>query len=35
MAYRASFAMTTFGNFVATFLDFVAIMLMFSRVDAR
>ncbi|MEV5344812.1 ABC transporter permease [Streptomyces achromogenes] len=34
MAYRASFAMTTFGNFVATFLDFVAIMLMFSRVDA-
>ncbi|MBG7702101.1 ABC-2 family transporter protein [Streptomyces sp. MC1] len=34
MAYRASFAMTTFGNFTATFLDFVAIMLMFSRVDA-
>ncbi|WP_318206075.1 ABC transporter permease [Streptomyces sp. SCL15-4] len=34
MAYRASFAMTTLGNFVATFLDFVAIMLMFSRVDA-
>ncbi|GAA3146817.1 ABC transporter permease [Streptomyces rameus] len=34
MAYRASFAMTTFGNFAATFLDFVAIMLMFSRVDA-
>ncbi|MEU3824443.1 MULTISPECIES: ABC transporter permease [unclassified Streptomyces] len=34
MAYRASFAMTTFGNFVANFLDFVAIMLMFSRVDA-
>ncbi|MCS0602470.1 ABC transporter permease [Streptomyces sp. LP11] len=33
MAYRASFAMTTFGNFAATFFDFVAIMLMFSRVD--
>jgi ABC-2 type transport system permease protein len=34
MAYRASFAMTTFGNFAATFFDFVAIMLMFSRVNA-
>ncbi|MFF0381840.1 ABC transporter permease [Streptomyces sp. NPDC004673] len=34
MAYRVSFVMTTFGNFAATFLDFVAIMLMFSRVDA-
>ncbi|GAB1335856.1 ABC transporter permease [Streptomyces sp. E-15] len=34
MAYRVSFAMTTVGNFAATFLDFVAIMLMFSRVDA-
>lgn len=34
MAYRASFVMTTFGNFAATFLDFVAIMLMFSRVDS-
>jgi len=34
MAYRASFAMTTFGSFAATFFDFVAIMLMFSRVDA-
>ncbi|MEU6575872.1 ABC transporter permease [Streptomyces sp. NPDC046805] len=34
MAYRASFAMTTFGNFAATMLDFVAILLMFSRVDA-
>ncbi|MFB0619733.1 ABC transporter permease [Streptomyces sp. AGS-58] len=33
MAYRASFAMTTFGNFAATFFDFVTIMLMFSRVD--
>ncbi|MFI1724040.1 ABC transporter permease [Streptomyces sp. NPDC020489] len=34
MAYRASFVMTTLGNFTATALDFVAIMLMFSRVDA-
>ncbi|TLS44856.1 transporter [Streptomyces montanus] len=34
MAYRASFAMTTFGNFAATALDFVAILLMFSSVDA-
>ncbi|QHC33418.1 MULTISPECIES: ABC transporter permease [unclassified Streptomyces] len=34
MAYRASFAMTTFGSFAATFFDFVAIMLMFSRVRA-
>ncbi|MFI8945012.1 ABC transporter permease [Streptomyces sp. NPDC053750] len=34
MAYRASFAMTTFGNFAATALDFVAILLMFTRVDA-
>nr|BFD84593.1 ABC transporter permease [Streptomyces sp. Xyl84] len=34
MAYRASFVMTTFGNFAATALDFVAILLMFSRVDA-
>jgi ABC-2 type transport system permease protein len=33
MAYRASFAMTAFGNFAATALDFVAILLMFSRVD--
>ncbi|MFD7434166.1 ABC transporter permease [Streptomyces sp. NPDC059861] len=33
MAYRASFVMTTVGNFVATGLDFVAILLMFSRVD--
>ncbi|MEW2130291.1 ABC transporter permease [Streptomyces sp. NPDC005435] len=32
MAYRASFAMTAFGNFAATSFDFVAIMLMFSRV---
>jgi viologen exporter family transport system permease protein len=34
MAYRVSFVMTTFGNFVGTALDFVAIMLMFSRIDA-
>ncbi|MEV8032062.1 ABC transporter permease [Streptomyces sp. NPDC086182] len=33
MAYRASFAMTALGNFAATALDFVAILLMFSRVD--
>ncbi|MGI5139727.1 MULTISPECIES: ABC transporter permease [unclassified Streptomyces] len=33
MAYRASFAMTAFGNFAATAFDFVAIMLMFSRID--
>ncbi|WP_416071450.1 ABC transporter permease [Streptomyces sp. ME02-8801-2C] len=33
MAYRASFAMTTIGNFVATGLDFLAIMLMFSQID--
>ncbi|MET8566556.1 ABC transporter permease [Streptomyces sp. NPDC004783] len=34
MAYRVSFALTTFGNFATTALDFVAILLMFSRVDA-
>ncbi|WP_345036595.1 ABC transporter permease [Streptomyces sannanensis] len=33
MTYRASFAMTTFGNFAATALDFVVIMLMFSHVE--
>ncbi|MEW2404277.1 ABC transporter permease [Streptomyces sp. NPDC046862] len=33
MAYRASFAMTTFGNFAATSFDFIAILLMFSQVD--
>ncbi|MFI6081510.1 ABC transporter permease [Streptomyces sp. NPDC051217] len=33
MAYRASFAMTAFGNFAATGFDFVAILLMFSHVD--
>ncbi|MEV3872573.1 ABC transporter permease [Streptomyces sp. NPDC049906] len=34
MAYRVSFALTLLGNFVATGLDFVAILLMFSQVDA-
>lgn len=34
MAYRTSFALTAFGNFAMTALDFVAILLMFSRVDA-
>ncbi|MFE7382588.1 ABC transporter permease [Streptomyces zhihengii] len=34
MAYRASFAMTAFGNFVATGFDFVTVLLMFSHVDA-
>ncbi|MDF3297713.1 ABC transporter permease [Streptomyces tropicalis] len=33
MAYRASFVMTAFGNFASTALDFVAILLMFTRVD--
>ncbi|MFD6425282.1 ABC transporter permease [Streptomyces sp. NPDC060198] len=33
MAYRASFAMTTLGNFLSTVFDFVAIMLMFGHVD--
>ncbi|WP_299527846.1 ABC transporter permease [uncultured Streptomyces sp.] len=34
MAYRASFVMTTLGNFLATAFDFVTIVLMFSHVDA-
>lgn len=34
LAYRASFLMTAFGNFAATALDFVAILLMFSHIDA-
>ncbi|TPQ20301.1 ABC transporter permease [Streptomyces sporangiiformans] len=34
MAYRASFAMTVVGQFVGTGLDFAAILLMFSQVDA-
>ncbi|MGP4045462.1 ABC transporter permease [Streptomyces sp. 2A115] len=33
MTYRASFAMTVFSNFAGSALDFVTIMLMFSRVD--
>lgn len=33
MAYRASFAMTALGNFAATALDFVVILLMFSQID--
>ncbi|MFF6998468.1 ABC transporter permease [Streptomyces sp. NPDC008313] len=33
MAYRVSFAMTTFGNLAATSLDFVTLLLMFSRID--
>lgn len=34
LAYRASFAVTAFGNFAGSALDFVAILLMFTRVDA-
>ncbi|WP_420711817.1 ABC transporter permease [Streptomyces sp. NRRL F-5123] len=34
MAYRTSFALTTLGNLAATALDFVTIVLMFSRIDA-
>ncbi|WEH33635.1 ABC transporter permease [Streptomyces sp. AM 4-1-1] len=34
MTYRASFVMSTLGNFVATGFDFVTILLMFSHVDA-
>ncbi|MEU5833350.1 ABC transporter permease [Streptomyces diacarni] len=34
MAYRASFAMMLVANFTTTFLDFAAIMIMFSQVDA-
>ncbi|MFJ4837754.1 ABC transporter permease [Streptomyces sp. NPDC088746] len=33
MAYRASFVMTTVGNFVSTAFDFVTIVLMFAHVD--
>nr|PPQ62330.1 transporter [Streptomyces sp. QL37] len=33
MAYRASFVMTTVGNFVSTAFDFITIMLMFAHVD--
>jgi len=34
MAYRASFLLTTLGNFAATGFDFLTIVLMFSRVTA-
>ncbi len=34
MAYRASFVLTAFGNFAATGLDFVTIVLMFSHITA-
>ncbi len=34
MAYRVSFVMTALGGAVVTGLDFVAILLMFSRVDS-
>ncbi|MFC7305289.1 ABC transporter permease [Streptomyces monticola] len=34
MAYRASFALTAFGNLAVTAFDFIAILLMFSHVDA-
>ncbi|MFJ3229496.1 ABC transporter permease [Streptomyces sp. NPDC086787] len=34
MAYRTSFVVTTIASFLATGLDFVTILLMFSRVDA-
>ncbi|MFI7098489.1 ABC transporter permease [Streptomyces sp. NPDC050161] len=34
LAYRASFVMTVVGNFAASSLDFVAILMMFSRIDA-
>ncbi|MEU5049897.1 ABC transporter permease [Streptomyces sp. NPDC021096] len=33
MAYRTSFVMMALGNFAATALDFVAIVIMFSHVD--
>ncbi|OCC09552.1 ABC transporter permease [Streptomyces sp. PTY087I2] len=34
MAYRASFAMTLFGNLAVTAFDFVTILLMFTHIDA-
>lgn len=34
MAYRVSFALTVLGGLLVTGLDFVAILLMFSRIDA-
>ncbi|WEB42416.1 ABC transporter permease [Streptomyces yunnanensis] len=34
LAYRTSFALMTLGNFASSALDFVALLLMFSRVHA-
>ncbi|MER6999878.1 ABC transporter permease [Streptomyces sp. NPDC000410] len=34
MTYRASFAMTTLGNFAGTAFDFVVILLMFAHTEA-
>ncbi|MFE3599344.1 ABC transporter permease [Streptomyces sp. NPDC059096] len=34
MTYRTSFVMTAFGNFAATAFDFLAILMMFTHVDA-
>ncbi|GGW92337.1 transporter [Streptomyces noursei] len=34
LAYRTSFVLMTFGNFASSALDFVALLLMFSRVHA-
>jgi ABC-2 type transport system permease protein len=34
MTYRASFVMLTLGQFLVTLLDFVAIVIMFTNVDA-
>ncbi|UCM91863.1 ABC transporter permease [Streptomyces marincola] len=34
LAYRMSFALMTFGSAATAFLDFVAIMIMFTHVDA-
>lgn len=34
MTYRTSFVLTTFGNFASSFLDFVAVLIMFSHVES-
>src|SRR5205823_11906547 len=34
LAYRTSFVLMALGNFAASALDFVAIVLMFSQIDA-
>jgi ABC-2 type transport system permease protein len=34
MAYRASFAMLTLSQFLVTFIDFAAVLVMFSHVDS-